>query len=231
MKKSNKLLLAGFLLLVFIIIGIHMTLYAKYKNGEYTIYNREDFQTPLSMESFAGIKFISVRNVHGATIKFGDTAEVEKGFENRMQYTRYGDTLVITGKDFAGQRIIRDRITFTLPYNATLSVFNSSFTFKTDKKSAEINTVIYLQKSAAIFSGNDNPFQAGYMKVVASDSSVASFHGNTQINNLEVRLSGSTIDYGEGDFNQLSIITDSISRISLQTKHLLKAKITTIGND
>jgi hypothetical protein len=37
--------------------------------------------------------------------------------------------------------------------------------------------------------------------------------------------------YFEGDAGQVSIVTDSISRLSLQSKHLLKAKITTIPNN
>jgi hypothetical protein len=76
----------------------------------------------------------------------------------------------------------------------------------------------------------DNPLRFGHMKVFASDSSTAKFQGNTQIGNFEVQLSNSAIDYGEGNFDQLSIVTDSVSRITLQTKQLLKAKITTTTN-
>jgi hypothetical protein len=230
MKNSNKLLLGGFLIVIFFITAIHVTLYAKYKNGEYTIYNAEDYLVPPSMESFPDIKFVSVRNLPGAAIKFGDVAQVEKGFENRIRYVRNGDTLVITGRGRSRQLAVRDRVAFIFPYNVTLSVFNSDISFKTGKKSAEINPVIYLQGSAALFSGTEDPLEFGHMKVVALDSSIATFHGNTQVNNLEVQLSRSAIEYNDGNIGQLSILTDSVSRISLQTKHLLKAKIT-IGNE
>jgi hypothetical protein len=230
MKKSNKLLLVGFLTVILLITAINITIYAKYKNGDYTIYNAEDYLKPPSMESFPNIKFISIRNVQGATIRFGDVAQVEKENENRVQYALYGDTLLITGRGRSNQLVVRERVAFTLPYNATLSVFNSDVSFKTDKKSAEINTAIYLQKSAALFSATESPLQFEYIKVQASDSSIVTFHGNTQVNNLEVQLSKSSIEYGDGNLGQLSIMTDSVSRISLQTKHLLKAKITTIDN-
>jgi hypothetical protein len=231
MKKSNKLILAGFLLMVLIITAIHITIYAKYKNGEYTIYNVEDHLMPDSMESFPGIRFISVRNIPGGVAKFGDIAQVEKIDENQIQYSRNGDTLIVTGRDGGvNQRVVRDRVAFTFPYNTTLSFFNSSLTLKTGNKSTEINAELHLQKSSALFFGTDNPLRFGTMKVFASDSSIASFKGNTQIGNFEVQLSGSAIEYGEGNFDQLSIVTDSVSRISLQTKHLLKAKITTVPN-
>jgi hypothetical protein len=231
MKKSNKLILAGFLLMIAIITAIHITIYAKYKKGEYSIYNVEDHLVPASMESFPGIRFISVRNIPGGEAKFGDIAQVEKYDDNRMQYSRNGDTLIITG-DSSGvnKHIMRDHVAFTFPYNATLSFFNSSLTLKAGNKNTEINTGLYLQKSSAIFEGTNNPLRFGHMKIFASGNSIASFEGNTQISNFEVQLLTSAIEYGEGNFDQLSIVTDSVSRISLQTKNLLKAKITTIAN-
>jgi hypothetical protein len=115
MKKSNKLILAGFLLVVFIITAINVTIYAKYKNGDYTIYHAEDYMEPVPMDPFPGIRFISVYNIVGGVATFGDTAEVEKGIEkNRMQYSRVGDTLVITGMEKENQRG-RYRTAFTFP--------------------------------------------------------------------------------------------------------------------
>src|SRR5829696_7722228 len=99
MKKSNKLLLAGFLAVVLLISAIHITLYAKYKAGDYTIYNPEDDLTAQSMQSFPNILFVSVQNVPLGNVKYHDVAQVEKGEEDDIQYVRKGDTLVITGKD------------------------------------------------------------------------------------------------------------------------------------
>jgi hypothetical protein len=228
MKKSNILLLVGFLTIVVLISAIHITLYAKYKAGNYTIYNAEEDLTLGSMQTFPNIAFVSVRNVPSASVKYTDVAQVEKGAEEAIQYVRRGDTLVISSRDSANREHIGHQVLY-LPSTATLSIFNSSLFFAPGKKNAEINQVIHLKKSNVHFSGTENLFQLGHLKIVATDSSAASFQGNTQINQLEVQLSNSSIEYGNGDFDQLSIVTDSLSRISLQSKHLLKANIKTIA--
>ncbi|MDB5206784.1 MAG: hypothetical protein JWR72_1859 [Flavisolibacter sp.] len=230
MKKSNKLLLGGFLTGLLLITAIHVTLYAKYKAGDYTVYNAEGDLASQSMQTFPNILFVSVRNVPDATVKFSDVAGVEKVENPGVVYVRRGDTLLITGTDSTNNHDFDYRVALNLPHNATLSVFNSFLSFKTGKKTAESNPIIYLQKSQAIFSGAETPVQFGHLKVFASGSSTATFRGNTQINNLEVQLSHSSIEYTDGNFDQLSIVTDSVSRISLQSKHLLKANIKTIAS-
>ena len=228
MKKSNKLLLAGFLAVVLLITAIHISLYAKYKNGDYTIFHAADL-TPQSMEPFPNILFVSVRNVIGGTVRFSDVAGLEKLEESDIQYVRKGDTLLITGRQNTHDGDFDYPVEFHLPYNVKLSLYNSSLSFRPGKTTAQNNPVIYLQKSQAIFSGTEAPLQFGHVKVIASDSSGAFFYGNTQVSHLEVQLFNSSIDYGHGNFGQLSIVTDSLSRISLQSKHLLKANIKTIS--
>jgi hypothetical protein len=227
MKKSNKLLLGGFLTLLLLIAGIHIALFAKYKNGNYTIYHPEDNRGE-KMQSFPNVSFVTFRGVRDATIQFGETAEAEKAPADFIKYVQKGDSLIISGNDRGD---IRRQLNFTLPYNVTLSAFNSFFTFETREKSAEINPVIFLENSHAFFVPTRKPFLLGHVKVVASNMSIVAFQGNTQVNNLEVQLSNSALEYNKGDAGQLSIVTDSISRLSLQSKHLIKAKITTVPNN
>jgi hypothetical protein len=227
MKKSNKLLLGGFLTVILTIAGIHVALYAKYKSGNYTIYYPEDDRASDRMQSFQSVSVVVVRNVSGVSFQFGDQAQVEKGKEEVIQYTQKGDSLVITGTHAYVDPYRRRLVNLTLPYNATLSAVNSFLYFEKGKKDGNNNTVIYLQKSRAVFFESGAPSMLGHVKIIASDSSVAAFHGNTHVSNLEVQLSNSALEYNEGDAGQLSIVTDSLSRLSLQSKQLLKAKITT----
>lgn len=227
MKKSNKLLLASFLTVLLFLTAIHVTLYAKYKSGDYTVYNEEE-DPLLAMNSFPNILFVSVSNVPTATVRFSDVAQVGKEAEEDLQYVRKGDTLMISSKGGPEQEYIRRHV-LHVPHNATLSLINSTISLEPGKKNVVANPVIYLKKSSAIFASAETPFQLGQVKVVATDSSAALFHGKTNVNQLEVQLSRSSIEYMEGDFGQLSIVTDSLSRIALQAKHLSKANIKTLA--
>ncbi|MET0391809.1 MAG: hypothetical protein ABW019_01655 [Chitinophagaceae bacterium] len=227
MKKSNKLLLGGLLTLILLIVAMHIALYAKYKNGDYTIYHPEDELADI-MKPFPGVSFVTLLNVYAVNVRFGDKAEVEKGEEDVIQAVQKGDTLIITGQEYSDVLEARRPVNITLPPGVTLSAFNSSLRIEKGKQAVGGNPVIYLQKSHAVFLDNGNPLRLGQVKLIASDSSVAAFLGNTWVDYLDAQLSNSILEYNEGDAGGLSIVTDSVSRISLQSKHLLKAKITTI---
>jgi hypothetical protein len=228
MKKSNLLLLVGFLTIVVLISAIHITLYAKYKAGNYTIYNEEEELAAEAMQTFPNIAFVSVQNVPIVNVKFSDVAKVGKADNEDLQYTRTGDTLVI-GVKVGVDRDHIDLHEIHVPNNVTLSAFNSTLSFIPGKKITGSNSVIYLKKSRVFFTSAEGPFQLGNIKIVATDSSSAFFRDNTQVNQLDVQLTQSAIEYKDGDFGQMSIVTDSLSRISLQSKHLLKANIKTIA--
>lgn len=225
MKKSNKILLGGLLTLLLIFAAIHIALYAKYQRGDYTTYNAEDDLARLTMQPFPNILFVSLRNVPGATVKFSEVAQVEKGEKDDIQYKRNGDTLQITGN--TNQQAFRRPVTIYLPYNSTLLLQNSSLSFAYGKKRIQNNPVIYLQKSHVTFHTEESPQSFGHLRFFASDSSLVLFRGNTQVDHLDIQLSHSSLEAGESDFKQVSIVTDSLSHISLPSKHLLKATIST----
>src|SRR5215211_8676548 len=134
MKKSNKLLLGGFLTGLLMITALHITLYAKYKAGNYSAYHAEDDVAPQSMQTFPNILFVSLRNIPDATVRFSDVTQVPKGEEERIEYVQKGDTLLITGRDEDNERGMYYPVAFNLPYNATISVFNSSLSIESGKK-------------------------------------------------------------------------------------------------
>lgn len=231
MKKSNKLLLYGFLTIVLMIVAIHIALFAKYKSGDYTIYRPEDKLKDI-MQSFPNVSHVTLRDVQGANVQFSDKAEVEKGKGDIIQYVQKGDSLVITGREESDFRPDGRRpVNITLPANVTLSVFNSFLYIEKGKQTSEINPSIYLKRSHVLFLDKDNPLQLGHVKLTASDSSIASFLGTIHVGRLEAQLYNSALEYNEGNVGEISIVSDSVSRISLRSKHLLKAKITTVPNN
>ncbi|MES2777879.1 MAG: hypothetical protein V4722_27110 [Bacteroidota bacterium] len=226
MKKSNKLLLAGFILGLLLLSAIHIALYAKYKNGNYTIYNPADHQETGSAESFPQVNFVSIRNIPGAFINFSNTAQVIKD-EAGIVYIRKGDNLLISAMDSVG-RGGTDRPRLTLPYNATVHLFNSSVSFQKGQSDTAGNPVVYLHNAQAIFSGANTPLRFGHIRIIASGNSGVTFDQNSYADHLELILSNSSFGDSGSEFGQISIVTDSLSHIALQSKHLIKAKINTI---
>lgn len=224
MKKSNKLLLGGFLTVLLLISAIHISLYAKYKRGEYTAYNAADDMQPPSMQLYPNILFVSVRNVPAATVRLGDAAEVEKGERTDLQITRRGDSLLIAGRDGAATNN-HAPLVLHLPGNATVAVYNSDLSITADRTTTEKNPVLTLERSTVSFLGDRSPVQLGQVTITAIDSSAVRFQGRTGVDNLAVQLSKSSLEYTEGEVGQLSIATDSLSRLNLQSKHLLRANI------
>ena len=123
MKKSNKLLLGGFLTVILIIIGIHIALYANYKNGNYTLVKRQrlDETVQTEMQKFQNVGVLRLRNVYVTNVYFRDSAAVEKGIKDQVQYEQRGDTLFITGRYYSeGQKEGRSELIVMLPYKAVI---------------------------------------------------------------------------------------------------------------
>ena len=123
MKKSNKLLLGGFLTVILLIAGIHIALYAKYKSGDYTLVKpqRLEPRPEAEMQYFQDISVVRIRIVYFTNAYFRDSASVEKSSDKLIRYEQKGDSLLITGHYYGkAQEEGRNRITITLPYNATI---------------------------------------------------------------------------------------------------------------
>jgi len=121
MKKSNKLLLGGFLTVILIITGIHIALYAKYKRGDYILYHRTEILTDSNFGPINNIKLVRIQNVFSANIRFGGATIIESGREGDLQVDQKGDSLFIRGKYFIeGQDNHRIQLNITLPYDATI---------------------------------------------------------------------------------------------------------------
>lgn len=121
MKKSNKILLGGFLTVLLIVAGIHIALFAKYKNGNYIVIPRKVKEENERMQRFPNVSFVSIRNVHSAAVRFGDTATVEKDREGLIKTEQKGDSLIIIGQSFIDERSnARVHASITLPYNVTI---------------------------------------------------------------------------------------------------------------
>lgn len=229
MKKSNKILLGGFLTAVLLLAAVHIGLFAKYKNGAFTAYNEEDDLQPMSLQSFPHIKFVSVKNVNNVQLSFADTARVEsmdKEWMDVISLSQSGDTLHLTGPDVSKQpNTYYRQLSVFVPQGADVNAVNSSLSFQAYNKFKSIFPLsLHLNKSRIILEGHESPLQLGDVSLIARNESSVELR-NVTIKNMDATLQKSSFVDTEGSIEQLSIVTDSISQISLQTKHLLKAKL------
>lgn len=228
MKKSNKILLGGFLTAVLLLTAVHIGLFAKYKTGAFTAYNEEDDLQPMSLQSFPHIKFVSVKNVNNVRLSFADTARVEsmdKEWMDEISLSQSGDTLHLTGPDVSKHPNTYFRpLSVFVPQGADVNAENSSLSFQAYNKFKSIFPLsLHLNKSRIIFEGHESPLQLGDVKLFAENESNVELQ-NVAIKNMDATLKKSSFVDTEGSIEELNIITDSASQISLQTKHLFKAK-------
>lgn len=227
MKTSNKILLGGFLFLILLITGIHITLYAKYKSGHYTIYSPVGNENQVAMQSFPGISHVTIHS-SGAIVEFGDVLAIRKDNGNAVQYVQQGDSLVITGRTEGPWSGDVGQVKLLLPNNATVSADYANISFEKMKGNASVSSTIYLKNSTATFGFAGISSQLEHVRVNASENSSVIFRPNTAVSFLEAQLNNSTFQYDGKDIGQLSIATDSVSYLMLQSQLLPKAKITFI---
>lgn len=141
MKMSNKLLLIGFLTGLLLISAIHVSLYAKYKKGDYTLYHEEDRLRP-GQQSFPQIKSVSFTNLPGVVVKFGGVTRIDTS-DTRIEVTYHGNTLQISGKRRYDDTNLGPDLAINLPHNIMLALFNSSvkFTGSTQTDSVDVQLV------------------------------------------------------------------------------------------
>jgi len=224
MKRSNKLLLGGFLTIILIMVAIHISLFAKYRAGNYTLYN--DDLAPMAMQAFPTTKFISLNNLPNVEVRFADTMKVEKVDGDQIQFSQRGDTLHVSPKDTSEENGYEEKLTIHIPTNTLLSATNSQVVFHSSPRAKKGSAAIFLNRSKLLFLSPEGHINIGALKITAANKSSVSFQ-NSVIDQLDVQLLNSSLRDTEGSIGLLSITTDSLSQINLQAKHLLNAKIAT----
>lgn len=228
MKKSNILLLSGFILSIIFISAINLSIYANYKRGNYTIFVDDATVRPDAMQSLPGIRVVSIRDLKNTDIEFADVMQVEKD-TIAYRYTTLGDSITFSpGNSNRNERHRRNLI--VVPYSAQLHLYNSTVAFTGSGVEWSKTSAITLHRSGAEFLGKPNSLNIDRLDIIGLDSSTVSIGKNTRVKQLQLQLETSTLNETGGMIDSLSIATDSLSKISLQTKHLLKATITTRSN-
>lgn len=230
MKTSNKILLSTFLAVLFIIVGVHIALYAKYKNGDYRIVTDDMWPTNMVTYSLQEIKYVSVNNVENVTIEAADSSKLqyekaEEGEENILSVTKKNDTLFLTGKssnDNHGRWYRRMNLSLAGPL--PVKVINSQLHVKNPTTAAPFSMDITLDKSFMEVNRENSNSTFASLKIDATNGSrISLFNVNAHL--LHVKLRNSVLKENILNADSIILMTDLTSKIELSGKNLAKSKI------
>ena len=231
MKTSNKILVGAFIVALLILISVHVTLYARYKKGEFTLVSNE-WQLNLATLSLDNVKYLSVDNIDNINVHLSDSSKLmydkpDEGDQNRLSFTKKNDTLFVTAK--ANNASIRwyRRADLYLSQNLSSKFINSEVHLS--KRKGRLNSqVLSLDLDNSVLNINalgseDAVFPA--LNISARNKSHIAFN-KAYLKNLSVSLKDSFLEEKELQADSITITTDPLSTIGLRARNLTKAKLT-----
>jgi hypothetical protein len=234
MKTSNKILLGTFFTLLFIILAVHITLYAKYKKGDYTLVSDDMWPTNMITYSLENVKYVSLDNIENITVSTSDSNKLQydkadEGDENILSVIRKDDTLFLSGKSATRNegrwyRTTHLSLAGLLPLKVTNSQIHVGVSAK--KSLVPLSMDIMLDRSFMdVNNRHKNALSFGTFKINAINKSRIDLY-NLTTNFLDVKLDDSFLEENTLTADSIRVITDLDSKLELTGKNLVKAKIT-----
>jgi len=234
MKTSNKILLGTFLAGLLILLSVHISLYAKYKKGEFKIAGDDMWPTNMITYSLDDVKYVSVDNLENLVIRQGDSSKLRydkplEGEENILSVIKKDDTLFLSGKsarDKNGRwyRPTNLSVAGLLP----LKIANSKVHMGTElPKDNAVAVPIDMMLDNSFMEVNIRQKDAsgfGTIKINAINKSRINLY-NLTTNFLDVRLNNSFLEETTLVADSIRLMTDMDSKFELSGKNLVKAKI------
>jgi hypothetical protein len=233
MKTSNKILLGTFFTLLFIILAVHITLYAKYKKGDYTLVSDDMWPTNMITYSLENVKYVSLDNIENITVSTSDSNKLQydkadEGDENILSVIKKDDTLFLSGKSATRNegrwyRTTHLSLAGLLPLKVTNSQIHVGVSAK--KSRAPLSMDIMLDRSFMdVNNRHKNALSFGTFKINAINKSRIDLY-NLTTNFLDVKLDDSFLKENTLTADSIRVITDPDSKLELTGKNLVKAKI------
>ena len=232
MKTSNKILLGAFFTAMLIILSIHITLYAKYKKGEYKIAEDEMWLPNMLTYPLEDVKYVSLENLDNITITPGDSTKLqyEKADEdddNILSVTKNHDTLFLKGQSVGkteGRWYRRTNLTLAglLPLRA---INSRMYVHQPKNTGTRISFDILLDSSfLEVNRGQRDTINFDTFKVSAlKKSRIYLFKSNSTFLNLQLNNSS----FEEDDFfaDSINVMATPESKLEMSAGNLVKAKI------
>lgn len=231
MKTSNKILLGAFLVIILIITGVHLALYAKIKSRDF-VPAKQATEESSNNYALPAIRYVSVTGLLNCYISPLDKPQlsVPKRNDSRISYRIMNDTLIIQGDSLTtlteyeqGARN-RQLVELYLPQDVQVKLAYGTIWLTGSKDTANAPSwSIELAKEAHL-GVNMRPepntkLFLNRLDLVVNKSS-AEFDNNSVINALTVRAKASLILCRNASIKKLSLNADSSSTITLSGANL-----------
>ena len=233
MKKSNKILLGGLLTIIFILVAIHIGLYAKYKSGDFVVYDETTMNPDLIVDNYTNINKVVVSNRANTIIKVGDNTRIEQYRKSdEVRISQNGNVLMISGRDTSDQAKNSGYSVIVYVKDGTqIEFLNARGTIRENKEKNFTALLVNSKDSYVEILGTSNSLRIDSLQLIASERSNI-YLGNLQLQKLNIQLNESILIEEASTINQIFLNTDDKSSIQFQSKNFLKIKTnSTVNNE
>jgi len=228
MKTSNKILLTFFVAAILMMTAVHLTLYAKYKRGDVSLF-QEIKEERFEDHPLPAVKYVSVTGlmlckiIPSAEPKIG----IAKNKGSRLKYTVVNDTLVITGdstatmRDFEHDHRTYESINLYLPGVETVNAFYTGLLLHGGADSTKaVSCSVNLSNKSRLTVGTwgNKPDFFNQVQIKAASSNV-DFSSSAVIDQLNLQADESQVE-NHASIKHLQLQMDEQSTIILRGNSL-----------
>jgi hypothetical protein len=232
MKKSNKILLGGLLTIIFLLVAIHVGLFAKYKSGDFVVYDETTMNRDLIVNNYNNVNKVVVSNRANTIIKFGENTRIEQyRRSDAVRINQSGNVLMISGKDTSDQaKNSGFSVVVYVKEGTQIEFINARATIKENKAKNFTALQVVSKDSYVEILGTGKGLHIDSLQLNASERSHI-YLGNLQLQTLNIQLNESILMEEESTMNQIFLNTDDKSTIQFQSKNFLKIKTNTTATN
>ena len=230
MRTSNKILLGTFISVTVLLVGIHVSLNAKYSNGSFTVIPNKKSDR-FNVQILPAVKYVTATGLNHFNIISSDTLklETEKNHSSQLRVKVEGETLIISGDTLIKRNSFEDRqktyspVTLYLPSSIKLKIDFSEVQLKGSRDSSSAKSYEFDLTETNINIGDewgengDNPSSRFWkqLDIKASKKSFIRLFTNAKISGLNLQLNESSIQDISSDIGQFTLQTDDKSSVNL----------------
>lgn len=240
MRTSNKILAITLITGLLIITGIHLALYAKYKNKEFVTmkYLHEERYNSFLLP---GVQSVSLSGLQNVTIIPSDTAklEIEKNGPRKLVHefingilTIKGDTTIISNTGVAEKQRSWQNVVIYLPANQVVKSDDCEITFHGATDSLKAPSVTAEMNNTTLQFGrgeyNNNVPVNYFNKILLTKYSHGSLNVSQSVlvKEMNADMDSSSFEDNDAFFGGIVINADSSTTIKQSGRNIAKTKFT-----